>query len=165
MAATITTIAAASKIITSPSAAADAPSLYQALSHPPVRDAGNGIDMSIYRDVAQPDYGRFKFTAPVKGFVQTGGPHSDTFEWSDQFEIAYTKLGSKGPLVLFLHGVPTNRAQWEDIQREVSRFCETISIDMLGMGESSKPRMYGHQDGKTDNSLWHWQSDVDYTNN
>lgn len=162
VAATIVAIAATSNITTNPAAAADAPSLYEALSHPPVRAAGNRVDMSIYRDVAKPTYGRFAFTAPAKGLVQTGGPHGDTSEWSDQFEIAFTKLGDKGPLVLFLHGVPTNRAQWEDIQRRVSRFCETISIDMLGMGESTKPRMYGHQDGKTDNSLWHWRNDVEY---
>ncbi|NQV20252.1 MAG: alpha/beta fold hydrolase [Rhodospirillales bacterium] len=161
-AAVVLAITAASNLITNTSAAAEAPSLYEALSHSPVRAAGNAVDMSIYRDIGKPTYGTFKFTAPTKGLVQVGGPQSDKFEWSDQFEIAYTKVGDKGPLVLFLHGVPTNRAQWEDIQRSVSRYCETIAIDMLGMGESSKPRMYGHQDGKTDNSQWHWQNDVEY---
>ncbi|HIF08400.1 MAG TPA: hypothetical protein EYQ81_00105 [Sneathiellales bacterium] len=34
----------------SPVAAADAPSLYEALSHTPVRAVGNEIDMSICRD-------------------------------------------------------------------------------------------------------------------
>lgn len=54
--------------------------------------------------------------------------------WSDNFEIAWTKMGNKGPFVLFLHGVSTNRAQWEAVQGQISRFCETISIDMLGDG-------------------------------
>jgi pimeloyl-ACP methyl ester carboxylesterase len=94
-----------------------------------------------------------------------GGPHSDQFEWTDEFEIAYTKMGNTGPVVLFLHGVPTNRTQWEKIQKHVARFARTISIDMLGMGESTKPRMYGRQNQDVnpgDNELWYWKSDVDY---
>ena len=91
-----------------------------------------------------------------------GGPHSTETEWTDEFEIAYTKVGSEGPLVLFLHGVPTNRMQWEDIQRHVGRFCETIAIDMLGMGESTHPRMYGKKTDPSDNDLWFWKNDVPY---
>jgi len=136
--------------------------LYTALSHPPVRAAGNDVDLSIYRKAGEPTYGSFTFTAPAEGLVQVNGPHSTEFEWTDQFEIAYTKVGSKGPLVLFLHGVPTNRAQWEDIQRHVARFCETIAIDMLGMGESTKPRQYGKKTEKAVNDRWYWKHDVDY---
>ncbi len=136
--------------------------LYAALSHPPVRAAGHDVDLSIYRKAGEPTYGRFAFTAPAEGLVQVNGPHSTEFEWTDQFEIAYTKVGSKGPLVLFLHGVPTNRAQWEDIQRHVGRFCETIAIDMLGMGESTKPRQYGKKTDKAVNDRWYWKHDVDY---
>jgi len=139
-----------------------APSLYDALSHPPVREAGNDVDLTIYRDAGKTRYGAFKFTAPWKGLVEVGGRNSGKTEWTDAFEIAYTQIGDAGPLCLFIHGVPCNRAQWEEVQRHVARFCETISIDMLGMGESSQPRMYGHKEKGEDNDCWHWQYDVDY---
>lgn len=140
----------------------DAPSLYTALSHAPVRAAGNKVDLSIYRQAGEPTHGTFNFRAPAEGLVQVNGPHSTELEWTDDFEIAFTKVGTKGPLVLFLHGVPTNRAQWEEIQRHVGRFCETIAIDMLGMGESTKPRQYGKRTDQRDNDLWYWKHDVDY---
>jgi pimeloyl-ACP methyl ester carboxylesterase len=137
-------------------------SWYRALSHPPVRAAGNDVDLSIYRDPGKTTYGRFNWKAPAEGLVQVGGPHSEESKWTNKFEIAYTKVGSAGPLVLFLHGVPTNRMQWEDIQRHVGRFCETIAIDMLGMGESTQPRMYGKKTDPSDNDRWYWKHDVDY---
>lgn len=142
--------------------ASAAPTLYDALSKPPERTAGHDVDLSIYRDSGKPIYGKFKYKAPAKGLVQVNPPHGTETEWTDQFEIAWTKMGNKGPLVLFLHGVPTNRRQWEDAQKYVSRFAETISIDMLGMGESSKPRMYGGKGVKSPNERWHWSQDIDY---
>ncbi|WP_164844344.1 alpha/beta hydrolase [Azoarcus sp. DN11] len=135
---------------------------YAALSHAPVREAGCDVDLSIYRPLGRAIYGRYPYKAPAEGLVQVGGPHSTDTIWTDEFEIAYTKMGDKGPLVLFLHGVPTNRAQWEDIQRHVSRFCETISIDMLGMGESTMPRLYGRKTDPDRNDLWYWRNDTDY---
>ena len=114
---------------------------YEALSHPPIRAAGNDVDLSIYRPQGKPDYGKYPYKAPAKGLVLVDPPHGTQTRWTDEFEIAWTKMGKAGPLVLFLHGVPTNRTQWEDIQGHVSRFAETIAIDMLGMGESTKPRM------------------------
>ncbi len=144
---------------TEPSAA---PALYDALSKSPVRAAGHDVDLAIYRDPGKPIYGKFSYKAPAKGLVQVNPPHGTETEWTDKFEIAWTKMGNKGPLVLFLHGVPTNRTQWEDTQKYVSRFAETISIDMLGMGESSKPRMYGGKEVKSPNERWHWSHDIDY---
>ncbi len=135
---------------------------YGALSSPPVRAAGNKVDLSIYRDAGEATYGAFQWKAPAEGQVLVDGPHSTETKWTDEFEIAYTKVGSEGPLVLFLHGVPTNRMQWEDIQRHVGRFCETIAIDMLGMGESTQPRQYGKKTDQSDNDLWYWKHDVDY---
>ncbi len=137
-------------------------SFYSALNHPPVRSAGNSTDLSIYRPQGNPKYGIFKFQAPAEGLLQVGGPRSTETAWSDEFEIAWTKMGNKGPLVLFLHDVPTNRAQWEEVQGHVSRFCETISTDMLGMGESFKPRLYGRKHNSAPNDIWHWKNDVDY---
>lgn len=137
-------------------------SFYSALSHPPVRAAGNTPNLSIYRPQGEHLYGIFRYKALAEGLLQVGGPHSTETEWSDDFEIAWTKMGNKGPLVLFLHGVPTNRSQWEEVQGQVSRFCETISIDMLGMGESSKPRLYGRRHNPAPNDMWYWVNDTDY---
>jgi len=137
-------------------------SFYCALSHSPIRAAGNAPDLSIYRPPGEPQYGMFNYQAPTEGLLQVGGSHSSETVWTDDFEIAWTKMGNKGPLVLFLHGVPTNRSQWEEVQGQVSRFCETISIDMLGMGESSKPRQYGRKQNTTPNDCWHWENDIDY---
>ncbi|GJL73820.1 MAG: hypothetical protein NMNS01_30190 [Nitrosomonas sp.] len=137
-------------------------SFYSALSHSPLRAAGNTPDLSIYRPQGTPKVGVFRYQAPTEGLLQIGGPHSSDTEWSSNFEIAWTKMGDKGPLVLFLHGVPTNRSQWEEVQGYVSRFCETISIDMLGMGESSKPRLYGRKNNAASNDMWNWINDLDY---
>lgn len=143
-------------------ASAQEPTYYEALSHAPDRAAGNDVDLSIYRAKGKPVYGKYRFNAPAKGLVLIDPPHGTETRWTDEFDIAWTKMGSAGPLVLFLHGVPTNRRQWEDIQGHISRFAETISIDMLGMGESSKPRLYGGKDTTSPNPRWHWQHDIDY---
>ena len=135
---------------------------YDVLSHSPARSAGNDVDLSIYRSPGKPVYGNFKYKAPVEGLVQVNPPHGKETKWTRDFEIAYTKMGNKGPLILFLHGVPTNRRQWEDIQTHVSRFAETIAIDMLGMGESTKPRMYGKKHDAALNDRWLWKHDLDY---
>jgi len=44
---------------------------------------------------------------------------------------SFDRALSHPPRRLFLHGVPCNRAQWEEVQRRVAVSCETISIDML----------------------------------
>ena len=108
--------------------AAESPSFYSALSHAPIRSAGNQVDLTIYHDAGDRTYGAFKYKAPAEGLVQVGSPHRTETAWSNDFEIVYTKVGTTGPLVLLLHGVPCNRAQWEDVQRYLGRFCETIAI-------------------------------------
>ncbi len=135
---------------------------YSALSHAPVRFAGNIPNLGIYRPKGAPQYGDFSYKALAEGLLQVGDSHSIETEWSNDFKIAWTKMGDKGPLVLFLHGVPTNRSQWEEVQGNISSFCETISIDMLGMGESSKPRLYGRKNNPAPNDMWCWINDIDY---
>jgi len=53
--------------------------------------------------------------------------------------IAYTVAGTRGPVVMLLHGVPTNREQWVPVMRVLARWCRVIAIDLPGMGESWKP--------------------------
>ncbi|MEX2479323.1 MAG: alpha/beta hydrolase [Gammaproteobacteria bacterium] len=136
--------------------------LYTALSHAPQRAAGNDVDLNLYRGTAPVRYGRFAYKAPHPGLVQYDWPQAPRTAWTDDFEIAWTKFGDRGPLCLFLHGVPCNRAQWEEVQRFIGRFCETIAIDMLGMGESTQPRRYGRHEDPERRDAWQWANDVDY---
>ncbi|GAH46420.1 unnamed protein product, partial [marine sediment metagenome] len=139
------------------------PDIYDVLSHPVNIDAGHEPNLNLYRDGGNPVHGVFSFTSRFSGYL-----HKEDGQYypTDRFEIAYTKRGDKGPLVLLLHGVPTNRYQYFPIQKRMSPFCRTISIDMLGMGESSKSRNYGklpQDQGKSGiNDPWDWIFDVDY---
>ena len=135
---------------------------YTALSHPPRREAGNDVDLNLYRGAPAARYGRFAYQAPEPGLVQYDWPRAPRTAWTDDFDIAWTKVGDRGPLCLFLHGVPCNRAQWEEVQRFLGRFCETIAIDMLGMGESTQPRCYGRHTDPSRRDAWQWANDVDY---
>nr|QBK84541.1 MAG: haloalkane dehalogenase [Pithovirus LCDPAC01] len=66
--------------------------------------------------------------------------------------IAYTVMGNKGPVWVFLHGVPMNRRMKFPIMRRMSRFCRVACFDLLGMGESSMPLDYN----------WNWETHAAY---
>lgn len=55
-------------------------------------------------------------------------------EWT----IAYTRQG-QGPTILFLHNGGTSHHIWTDVAERLSSTYDTITIDLLGYGESSKP--------------------------
>ena len=119
----------------------DKPSMYEALSHTVNIDEGHEPNLNIYRDGGKPIHGKFVYASPFSGFIKD--ENAGKYWRTDKFEIAYTQRGDKGPLILLMHGVPSNRRMYFPIQKRLSPFCRTISIDMLGMGESSKPRYYG----------------------
>lgn len=113
--------------------------MYDAFSHPPNPDVGTEPRRNIYRNVGKPQHGKALVKTPFSGIVEENGEKIRT----DEMLIALTQWGDKGPIVLFLHGVPTNRRQWRPVQERLAPFCRTIAIDMLGMGESDKPLQYG----------------------
>nr|QBK92155.1 MAG: haloalkane dehalogenase [Pithovirus LCPAC304] len=113
--------------------------MYEAFSHSPDPDVGTEPRRSIYRNVGKPQHGKALVKTPFSGIVEENGEKILT----DEMLIALTQWGDKGPIVLFLHGVPTNRRQWRPVQERLAPFCRTIAIDMLGMGESDKPLQYG----------------------
>jgi pimeloyl-ACP methyl ester carboxylesterase len=41
--------------------------------------------------------------------------------------------------VLLLHGIPTSAALWRHVQPSLAREADTIAVDLLGYGDSSKP--------------------------
>lgn len=112
--------------------------MFRALANPPDPTAQHVVRPELYRPVVAPKIGRIRVQTPFYGIVNN--------TLTNQMQIAYTQWGDAGPLVLLLHGVPTNRRQWYGVQERLAPFCRTISIDMLGMGESDKPLQYGQNE-------------------
>jgi pimeloyl-ACP methyl ester carboxylesterase len=70
---------------------------------------------------------------------------SDTqiLTWEDQgtaYYAAYREVGQGAPL-LFLHGFMGDGACWQALMTELSSHYRCISLDQLGFGASSKPKM------------------------
>ena len=142
--------------------------MYSALSHPPNKFEGHKPRLDIYRKPSPPKDGIFKFTSEFDGMIRQ---KDGSFKSTNKFQIGYTQWGDRGPVVLLLHGVPTNRLAKLPIQELLSPFCRTIAIDMLGMGgeETSKPQLYGQNkqmsvyDGTPDDpKAWDWINDCSY---
>jgi pimeloyl-ACP methyl ester carboxylesterase len=149
------------------------PSAYESMSHPPDPLAGKALSYHLYRptEVVE-DRGRFYFD---HAYIQETRPDGAA---RTRFRIAYTQmhprrqapglnpLGERtGPVIVLLHGVPTNRRQWYPVQRRLASFARTVSLDMLGMGESSKPRPVSFRPevvGRPHKHPWHWKYDTQY---
>ncbi len=54
----------------------------------------------------------------------------------------YRRAGN-GPALLLVHGYPTSSWDWDPIWKELTARYDVIAMDMLGLGESAKPR--GHR--------------------
>ena len=121
---------------------------YTALSGRPNPLATHEVDESLYHDAGAPETGMIKVTTPFTGKIPSNeyDLNCATIRETNEYNIAWTKWGTKGPPVLFIHGVPTNRRQWYPIQKRVAKFARTLSIDLLGMGESDKPLEYGQKE-------------------
>lgn len=127
--------------------------LYTSLSHSPDYVKGHKPRPEIYRDWGETTHGDIKVTMPMSGKVDGSR--------TNQFSISYTTMGNKGPVVAFLHGVPTNKLQWYPVQKLIAPFCRTISFDMLGMGKSSKVRDYNNNNTtESGNDPWDWVNDA-----
>lgn len=60
-----------------------------------------------------------------------------SFDTDNQI-IAYEVAGN-GPPLLLLHGFPQTRAMWRPLVPALSRVCTTVTADLRGYGDSSKP--------------------------
>lgn len=161
----------------------------------PRLDKSNEPDLSFYPPVPKKAHGTVQVQTNFYGLIQL--PDQSPFYFgleklviTDEFEIAYTQMfpekmrspsgfGLK-PYIVYLHGVPTNRYQSMPMLERVSRFLPVITFDMLGMGESSKPRFYGapidtlkqiRQRGEATKDMdgvfnfreaWQWHNHLDY---
>jgi pimeloyl-ACP methyl ester carboxylesterase len=50
------------------------------------------------------------------------------------------RLAGEGPALLLLHGIGDSSASWVEVMRELARDHTVIAPDLLGHGESAKPR-------------------------
>jgi len=59
-------------------------------------------------------------------------------------EISYLDVGTGAPVV-FLHGNPTSSYLWRNIIPYVASFRRCFAPDLIGMGQSGKPRTHGYR--------------------
>src|ERR687889_2808109 len=56
------------------------------------------------------------------------------------FKIRYDEYGKdKQKHILFIHGLGSSPIVWRDIPQALSEHFHTISVDLIGFGESDKP--------------------------
>jgi pimeloyl-ACP methyl ester carboxylesterase len=133
--------------------------MYERFSKRPSFESGNEPDINIYGLKPTEIQGDYNYRTKGPEYEIEGGGKAKNFA------ISYTVMGngnsieeifkpeSTTPIYVFLHGVPTNRRQWWPVQRRVARFFPTLSLDLLGMGESDKPLDYPN---------WSWKDDTVY---
>jgi len=56
--------------------------------------------------------------------------------------VHYDESGadSGGPVVVLIHGIASRAAQWHGVMADLGETCHVIAPDLLGHGESAKPR-------------------------
>ncbi len=57
-------------------------------------------------------------------------------------DVHYDEAGADtgGPVVVLIHGIASRAAQWHGVMAELGETCHVIAPDLLGHGESAKPR-------------------------
>jgi len=74
----------------------------------------------------------------------TGGTRAVTVQRGDGPTIAYDIAGD-GPLVLFVHGLTSNRRGWDPVTSQLVRDLTCLRVDLRGHGESSAATDYSMQ--------------------
>nr|QBK89770.1 MAG: haloalkane dehalogenase [Pithovirus LCPAC101] len=131
--------------------------LFDTFNSKRIRTKPRFLDISLYGDYVADelkfwsiDYSDIGIN---KSFVgEDGGIH-------DRLKIAYSVFEPKNitkiiPTIILFHGVPVNRREWYDVAILLSRFMRVITVDLLGMGDSSKPLDFEDDDGY---SYWKWR--------
>src|SRR5215210_890142 len=54
--------------------------------------------------------------------------------------VSYREAGDSGPVVLLIHGITGCAKQWDDVMPMLAERYRVIAPDLLGHGESAKPR-------------------------
>lgn len=83
---------------------------------------------------------RTSLLAPVQPPVrQTAGRLRTRFVTVHGYRRAYLRAG-RGPAVLLIHGIGDNARTWQDVIPRIARGRTVVAPDLLGHGESDKPR-------------------------
>src|SRR3954465_12186704 len=85
-------------------------------------------------------YPRMALTMPA--MRQAGGPMAripTTFVHIHGHEVAY-KIAGEGPAIVLVHGIAGSSATWSRIMPVLAKSHTVIAPDLLGHGESAKPR-------------------------
>ena len=150
--------------------------LYNILSLPRNELHGHHPRLEIYSKHVKPEdpeIGTIKWTSKIyEGDVLEDNDYDlmRKGRTTSTFKTKYTKMGpweqGVGPIIVFLHGVPSNRTQYYRIQELLKCHARTVSVDMLGLGESDKPvnlRRKGKTSGadsKGHYRAWTWKIDA-----
>lgn len=146
--------------------------LYDIFSHDPNYFVGNKPRTSLYYEPNFPrlsGLARKSLVGPLKkdqesksisGKIRVKDDPEVKRSKDGNVDIAFTMIGDKGPVILFLHGVPTNRVQYYPIINLMRSFCRCVCIDMLGMGESQVDRNLVLNLNKNSKNKLGWQYDV-----
>lgn len=135
----------------------------QVFSTPPNLWAGHRPSRAIYGDGGRGESFKLEVETPFAGFIPADEYTLGTKKGrkTRRYKIAVNRKGSQGIPVLKLHGVPTNRWEWTDV--DLSPWCQDVAIDMLGMGDSDKPLSYGKgETPELGKNPWDWINDIDY---
>ena len=121
-----------------------------------------------YGDVVTRTPGAFETDRPAQRLAEPQFLHEDSGGGTDRDPSAVGHLAyvyfepvdwdaSKPLATLFLfHGVPVNKSEWYNVARKLGRFMRVVCIDLLGMGESSKPLAFHDAELKPGQSDWFW---------
>src|SRR3954466_7341731 len=57
-------------------------------------------------------------------------------------DVHYDEAGADtgGPVVVLIHGIASRASQWHGVMADLGETCHVIAPDLLGHGESAKPR-------------------------
>lgn len=86
---------------------------------------------------------------------KTGGQAKEKTNVADISYNSYRPVDpekrANAPTIVLTHGVPVSKEEWHDVARLLGRVMNVITVDLLGMGESSSPVAF-----KNDAGEWHW---------
>src|SRR5436189_6452810 len=71
--------------------------------------------------------------------LETRAPRREEIELHGH-RVVYWVAGSGGPVVLLIHGITGSARQWERVATLLSERYTVVAPDLLGHGESAKPR-------------------------
>jgi pimeloyl-ACP methyl ester carboxylesterase len=141
--------------------------LYKILTTDPIEISCACATWEFY-PLTNPREGIIKWKSDME-FIHRSS-EQDEFMSDQVYELAYSRWSPKSgntnaPKLLLLHDALDSRKSWWCAQKMLSPFVDVISIDILGSGDSTKPRGLNipSRDGKTAvNFPWSFETHAEY---